>query len=346
MLSMPRSLTALFLAFCSLALAIVAQPNTGALASTTPSGRTGSPATQTDVGIHVEVTGSTFQPGDVITLTLIISNNGPDIASGITVTDIVPAQILTSTFSSTLNLTATGTVTYAWSIDPLGPGESGVITISGQLDPALPDNFSFTNTATITDPDDIFPDNNVSQIFVGTYQVFLPGVMRNWPPVPGTPVLNPISNPSNGNFYPVSWSASTAADTYTVQRDTVQDFSHPTVAYDGSSLYFVEASGAGPGNYYYRVRANNSLYGTHSPWSNVVSTTVQPPTCDVWVYNETGANITMEIVGVAKQDFAPGTYKWVTIPFGMYVINTWTSLYYYHITKLIDTPRLDIHVGS
>ncbi len=175
MRSIWRSLTSTFLVFCSLALTIGAQPSAGALAS---------PAAQTDVSIHVETIGSEFLPGDVITFTLTISNSGPDIASGIIVTDIVPAQILTSNFSSMLNLTSTGTSTYVWSVAPLGLGEGGVITISGQIDPALPPNFSFINSAAITDPDDTSPGNNASQVFVGTYQVFLPTVMRNWPPFP------------------------------------------------------------------------------------------------------------------------------------------------------------------
>jgi uncharacterized repeat protein (TIGR01451 family) len=335
MLSIRRSLTATFLVFCSLALTIVAQPNVGTLASS---------AAQTDVGIHVETLGSAFLPGDVITFTLTISNSGPNIASGIIVTDIVPAQILTSSFASTLNLTRTDSLTYVWSIAPLGPGEGGVITISGQIDPALPDNFSFINSAAIADPDDTSPDNNASQVFVGTHQVFLPIAIRNWPPVPSTPVLNPISNPTQSNPYNVSWTPSTDADTYTVQRDTVQDFSHPSVVYDDSSLSFW-ANSPGYGYYYYRVRANNS-WGNHSPWSNTVSTYIATPTSDVWIYNETGATITVEIVGVAKQTFAPGIYKWVTIPYGTYTINTWTQLYYYHITYPIDTATFNLHVGS
>jgi uncharacterized repeat protein (TIGR01451 family) len=251
MRSIWRVLTATLLFFCILTLAIVIQPNLDAFASATSFGATSIPTAQPDVGIHVETIGSAFIPGDAITFTLTISNSGTDVASGIIVTDIVPAQILTSSFSSTLGLTPTGTIAYMWSVEPLDPGEVGVITITGQIDPALPDNFSFTNSAAITDPDDTSPGNNASQVFVGTYQVFLPIVMRNW-----------------------------------------------------------------------------------------------PPTSDVWIYNETGANITVEIVGVAKQDFAPGTYKWVTIPYGTYIINVWTAQYYYHLTQQINYSPFNIHVGS
>jgi len=127
----------------------------------------------------------------------------------------------------------------------------------------------------------------------------------------------------------VTWNTSANADTYTLQRDTALDFSHPSVIYDGPAISFQDHVNATVRVYYYRVRANNS-WGNHSQWSNIASA---QDGCyvDIWVYNETSSTITIEIVGVARRDFAPGTYMWLSLPWGTYTFNTWTQLYYYHV---------------
>jgi uncharacterized repeat protein (TIGR01451 family) len=335
--------TATFLLFNLLMLAVIVQPNNYVSANASSFHAPANSTAQPDVGVHIEASGSAFMPGDAITFTITISNSGTDIASGIVVTDIVPSQILMGSFTSTLEITATNTITYRWTVEPLSPGEGGVITLSGQIDPALPANFTFINAATITDPNDTTPNNNASQFHVGRYFVFLPQLLHNWPPVPSTPSVNPIDNAGRYSSYVVSWSASTNADTYTLQRDTVSDFAHPSVIYDGTAQYFEDNVGATAGIYYYRVRANNS-WGNHSQWSNSTSTLVHYS--DVWIYNETGAAITIEIVGVAKRDFAPGTYMWLSVPFGTYTLNTWTSQYYYHVTYQINLAAFNLHIGS
>lgn len=338
-----RTLTAMFLFALVLIEASTGQPHISRLASASSFTATASTAGQPDVGIHVETVGAAFMPGDLITFTLTLSNSGTDIASGIIVTDVVPSQVLMINVMSTLEITATSGITYSWNVEPLSPGEGGVITLTGQIDPALPGDFSFTNVAIISDPDDITSNNNTSQVHIGKYIIFLSNLSHNWPPVPGTPILNSISNPSRNYSYSVSWTASANADTYTVQRDTAQDFLNPTVVYDGSALFFWERTINAAGTYYYRVRANNS-WGNHSQWSNSISTLVGY--ADVWIYNETGSTITIEIVGVARRNFAPGTYMWLTIPWGSYTFNTWTSQYYYHVTYQIDLATFNLHIGS
>jgi uncharacterized repeat protein (TIGR01451 family) len=101
---------------------------------------------------------------------------------------------------------------------------------------------------------------------------FLPLIMRRWPPIPDTPVLNAISNADGDGNYTVSWSAADLADSYTLQEDDNSSFSSPTTAYTGSSTSWNEI-GKATGMYYYRVRANNS-WG-NSGWSNVRSVTVE-----------------------------------------------------------------------
>ena len=92
----------------------------------------------------------------------------------------------------------------------------------------------------------------------------LPIIMRNWPPLPGAPTLNPIV-PQGHESYDVSWTAPANATAYTLQEDADGSFSNPTTAYDGPSTAW-HVSGKAPGTYCYRVRATNQ-YG-HGPWSN------------------------------------------------------------------------------
>ncbi len=139
-----------------------------------------------DVGVTKGVVGSDFAPGDAITFTLAVGNSGDEIAAGVIVTDTVPPEVLTLTFSSTLAVTPTGVISYVWEVEPLAPSQSGVITIYGWIDPSLPSDFSFVNEATISDPEDVTPGNNTGSVTVGEQYIYLPLVTRNYPPPPPT----------------------------------------------------------------------------------------------------------------------------------------------------------------
>ena len=132
-----------------------------------------------NVGLDKAVVGSDFEPGDHITFTLSIANSGDAVAANVVVTDIVPTEVLTLTFGSTLAITPTGVVSYVWDVEPLGMGDGGVITIYGRTDPGLASDFSFANTATISDPEDSTPANNTGVVIVNGYVVYLPLVMKN-----------------------------------------------------------------------------------------------------------------------------------------------------------------------
>jgi len=139
-----------------------------------------------NVGITKQVIGSDFAPGDPIIFRLAIVNSGNKVASQVVVTDFVPAEVLSPTFASTLAITPTGTLPYVWNVEPLGIGQGGVITIYGWIDPGLGSDFSFTNIATISDPEDSTPGNNTSSVTVtaGERKIYLPLVIRNYPPPP------------------------------------------------------------------------------------------------------------------------------------------------------------------
>ncbi len=212
-----------------------------------------------DVSIHKDVIGSDLKPGDRITFTLSISNVGGLAATGVVVTDVIPSQVLSPTYASTLSITPTSVYSYVWNIGTLAAGQSGVITLYGQIDPGLADPIVFANQASISAAQDNAPGNNTSRVTIGGYKVHLPVVMRDWPPIPNAPVLNAIGSSGGGN-YTVSWNAADLADTYTLQEDDNAAFSSPTTVYGPGTGLSWSASSKTSGIYYYHVKATNT-YG-------------------------------------------------------------------------------------
>lgn len=106
-------------------------------------------------------------------------------------------------------------------------------------------------------------------------QVYLPLVMKRWPPIPDTPVLNPINNPNGNSGYTVSWNTAYLASTYLLQEATNANFTGAVTRYNSTETSWM-ASGKVAGTYYYRVKATNS-WGD-SGWSNIQQTAVWPTT--------------------------------------------------------------------
>ncbi len=131
--------------------------------------------------------------------------------------------------------------------------------------------------------------------------VYLPLVMRRYPPLPDVPVLNAISNPEGDGNYTVSWGEAYLADEYVLQEDDNQGFSSPTERYSGSGLSW-DASGKAPGTYYYRVKAINWWSGKQldSSWSNTRSVTVRPPGVH---YEGDSPWVSFDVVGQQVCDF-------------------------------------------
>jgi uncharacterized repeat protein (TIGR01451 family) len=90
-------------------------------------------------------------PGSVVTYTLAFSNTGTGIATGAIITDVVPISITNVSYTNSgAAITETGSISYTWQVEPLLPGNGGIITITGVLSPNLPAGYAFTNTAAIT----------------------------------------------------------------------------------------------------------------------------------------------------------------------------------------------------
>jgi uncharacterized repeat protein (TIGR01451 family) len=228
-----------------------------------------------DLNIVKRVAGpATFNAGDLITFTLTIANSSDITATQVVVTDVVPSQVLTPAVASTLAITRTGLLTYAWNVEPLAAGRSGVITISGRINSVLTAPFTLVNSASIAGAEDNTPGNNTSSVtvIVNAFKTHLPIVAQRWPPIPDTPTLNAIGNADGDGSYTVSWNVSYLAITYTLQEDDNADFSSPTTVYAGASTSATIA-GKPLGTFYYRVKATNT-WGD-SGWSNAQSVAVQ-----------------------------------------------------------------------
>ncbi len=104
--------------------------------------------------------------------------------------------------------------------------------------------------------------------------LYLPILLRAWPPLPEAPALLPIDNGDGDGSYVVRWNTAARADSYELQEKyQTQDWFG---AYLGTGTQ-VDLSNRPAGQYTYRCRATNS-WG-EGGWSNEVGVTVQgtPP---------------------------------------------------------------------
>lgn len=111
------------------------------------------PPILSDLIITKSVTPVTVTPGGLLTYTLTFRNgSAATTAKGVIITDIMPSSFTPSTVNSgDAVITDTGTnPAFVWDVQNLAPGQSGIITIVGQVDPNLSDSTVFTNTAIIT----------------------------------------------------------------------------------------------------------------------------------------------------------------------------------------------------
>ncbi len=106
------------------------------------------------------------------------------------------------------------------------------------------------------------------------YRLYLPLVLKQWPPVPATPILNPIANPDYDPNYDVTWSSVENTDSYTLQEASTPGFGDAVTRYSGPDTAWAAVDHA-PGEFYYRVKAANA-WGD-SLWSGPEHVTAVPP---------------------------------------------------------------------
>ncbi len=121
----------------------------------------------TDLSITKSVQVAAVPPGAPLTYTLAFSNASLISASDVVITDHLPLALTqVGVASSGASITRTPAVTYAWQVEDIAPGEGGVITITGIIDPEFSDGV-VVNTATIASAEkEVHTDNNSSSVEV------------------------------------------------------------------------------------------------------------------------------------------------------------------------------------
>jgi uncharacterized repeat protein (TIGR01451 family) len=177
-----------------------------------PGNNTGSATTtpqQADLALAKVVSNATPHVGDTITFDVTLTNNGPDPATGVTVTDPLPAGL---TFVAAVPSQGTyDSTTGVWTVGGVTPGTPQTLRLQARVDGPT----AQTNTATITAADQFDPDtaNNqasvteaplqadlavtkrvsAAQVFFGSTAVFTVVVHNNGPdPATGVSVLDPL----------------------------------------------------------------------------------------------------------------------------------------------------------
>jgi len=123
--------------------------------------------------VQVAAVVESIPPGAPLTYTLAFSNASLISASGVVITDHLPlalTQVGVTSSGATITrapgISRPAAVTYAWQVDDLAPGEGGVITITGIIDPEFSDGV-VVNTATIASAaKEVHTDNNSSSVEV------------------------------------------------------------------------------------------------------------------------------------------------------------------------------------
>lgn len=148
----------------------------------------GDPATQIrqvfkpDARLLFQVQGQNPKPGETVTLLLTVTNTGAGLATGLTANLPLPPQILSASWSSDNPQVSVfgGGSPFTWSLPDLLSGQSVQITVTGTLDPNLPENFSLLLQAAIqSGGPDLLSGNNSASLILGTQVYYFPVVSKD-----------------------------------------------------------------------------------------------------------------------------------------------------------------------
>ncbi len=104
-----------------------------------------------DAWVRKEVTPATsWQPGQVVTYTITYGNQGSALASGVRITDTLPAELHTASWTAgDPAVVAVAGTHFAWQVPDLAPGAQGAIQITATIAEGLPPETPIINTAVI-----------------------------------------------------------------------------------------------------------------------------------------------------------------------------------------------------
>ncbi len=251
-----------------------AEPDPDESSNSTQWVSTVSPATAADVAITQSASPDPARVGNPVTLTLFVANNGPAAATGVTVTDTLPAGTTLLAASALLG-TCGGTGPVTCTIDSLAAGGSTTVTLV--LTPAAagtPANVAAVSAA----QDDPTPGNNSSSLPLS--------VLTNVAACPAPPpeLLSwPDGVVRAGDTFTVSWwdvyGSSDPAGAYRAQLATSPDFAPSSLLLDQTtrnlSISYPTAAGGAATTLHFRI-ASVAGCGTAGPFSEPVTISVAP----------------------------------------------------------------------
>ncbi len=105
-----------------------------------------------DIRVDKSVTPTGFiTPGDTVTYTISLTNDGPLSAWNVTITETLPANFIPEDWTaSNPTLTLRPGTTYIWDMPELSPGTTVTITLRGRVNPATPPGTSLINRVRVT----------------------------------------------------------------------------------------------------------------------------------------------------------------------------------------------------
>ena len=124
------------------------------------------------------------EPGDSLIYTLTFGNSGEATASGVMISDTIPAELMSLSYDfSGVAVTPIGGIPYLWQVSDLAPGAGGVITVSAVIRPEVSLGTVITNSATITcTAVEADTSDNTSEVTIRVedlHEIYLPIVVRN-----------------------------------------------------------------------------------------------------------------------------------------------------------------------
>lgn len=111
-------------------------------------------------------------PGQTVTFSMQLLNDGFATASGIVLTDAISNKLTALTAQASVPITSISGAPFVWQISNLPVNASAFVTVTGVVSPNLLGDVHFVNTATVFSAADIFPADDISVAYVGASSCF------------------------------------------------------------------------------------------------------------------------------------------------------------------------------
>ena len=161
--------------------------------------------------------------GELVTFTVVVGNQGPAPATGVTVAEVLPAGL--AFVSATSSQGSYDTATGLWTVGSIGKAGSALLSITARVTQAG----TVTNTASVTasDPPDPDPTDNTSSVILTTQTIadlaitktltgsLVPGRVTTYSIVVTNTGPSPVTAASVSDLFP----AGLAAPTWTCAAD-------------------------------------------------------------------------------------------------------------------------------